>query len=179
MAVHQKKKKKKKRGGGAPWFSVCADFCGVNIPTMASFCCQIVITECRAEERCVQWDLPGTQLPNTAMIGDSTRDRHPAFVKLADRSALGGSPFKTEEKRMKGDVKEERSHLGSTHGSRKLPEVSSAAVSAAAQFRHVFPLLLSFLLSSFPLWAPWPLTTLRRCLVLQKLQGAEEIPRSW
>ena len=52
---------------------------------------------------------------------------------------------------MKGDVKEERSHLGSMHGPWKLPEASSAALSAPAQFRHVFPLLLSFLLSSFPL----------------------------
>ena len=110
-------------------------------------------------------------------LGDSTKDRHPAFVKLADRSALGGSPFKTEEKRMKGDVKEERSHLGSMHGPRKLPEAPSAALSAPAQFRHVFP-FISFLLSSFPLWVPWPLTTLRRSLVLQKLQKAEGIPRS-
>lgn len=46
-------------------------------------------------------------------LGDSTRDRHPAFVKLADRSAFGRKPFtKTEEKRMKGDVKRKEVTLG-------------------------------------------------------------------
>ena len=115
-------------------------------------------------------------------LGYSVRDRHPACAKLADRSALGGSPFKTEEKRTKGDVKEERSHLRPMHAPRKLREASSAALSAPAQFRHLFPfiffLLASFLPPFLPLWVPWPLTTLRRCLALQKLPRAEEIPRS-
>lgn len=61
---------------------------------------------------------------------------------------MGGSPFKTEEERTKGDVKEERSHLRSRHGPRKLCEASSAALSAPAQFRHLFPFIF-FLLASF------------------------------
>ena len=110
---------------------------------------------------------------------------HPAFAKPADRSALGGSPFKPEEGEWEEMLKRREVTLGLCTVPRNSQRRGLRLLLRRLSIGTSFPSYSSsWLLSSLTFLLPVvgtlaPLMTLRHCLGLQKLLRAEEIPRSW